>query len=148
MTRPGPRRILPAVRFLEKVAAFGSSELDCWEWGAKRNNRGFGVFWDGHRGVLAHRFSYEMWIGPIPAGLLLDHLCGNPACVRPDHLEPVTRGNEPPGPAADAARGQPAAQTHCAHGHLLPEERSRAGKRRCRPCASRRSAQYRARRRG
>lgn len=40
--------------------------------------------------LLAHRVSYELFVGPVPDGLVLDHLCGNRFCVRPDHLEAVT----------------------------------------------------------
>jgi hypothetical protein len=40
--------------------------------------------------VKAHRFAYMLLVGAIPPGLTLDHLCGQPACVRPEHLEPVT----------------------------------------------------------
>lgn len=40
--------------------------------------------------AAAHRFVYELLVGPIPAGLTIDHLCRVTSCVRPDHLEPVT----------------------------------------------------------
>lgn len=65
----------------------------------------------------AHRYAYELLVGPIPPGYQLDHLCRTPLCVRPDHLEPVTprentlRGN---GPTARHAR-----KTHCIRGHAL-----------------------------
>ena len=74
------------VRFWSQVNKAG----DCWEWtGSLR--RGYGRFKTGRTSVTAHRFSYEHMVGPIPEGLELDHLCRNTACVRPDHLEPVTR---------------------------------------------------------
>jgi hypothetical protein len=64
----------------------------CWEWRATRIRGGYGTF-SPHRGLsrLAHRLSYELHVGPIPDGLTLDHLCKNPGCVNPAHLEPVTQ---------------------------------------------------------
>lgn len=64
---------------------------DCWLWRRLPNKFGYGRF--ANRAgvmVLAHRFAYELVVGPIPEGLVLDHLCETPACVRPEHLEPVT----------------------------------------------------------
>ena len=62
----------------------------CWTWDGNTNRRGYGTFWDGNRKVLAHRWSYEQAVGQIPEGSELDHMCRNPPCVRPDHLEPMT----------------------------------------------------------
>lgn len=62
----------------------------CWLW-TGHTNGSYGVFWDGERHRLTHRFAYELVLGPIPEGLVLDHLCRTPRCVRPDHLEPVTQ---------------------------------------------------------
>lgn len=65
---------------------------NCWLWtGAK--DKGYGKFKIGARGtptVSAYCWSFEQVNGEVPAGLELDHLCRVPACVRPDHLEPVT----------------------------------------------------------
>src|SRR5260221_14462809 len=63
----------------------------CWEWQGYTNNHGYGQFrpTKGDR-RFAHRFSYELFRAPIPTGLVIDHLCRNPRCVNPDHLEPVT----------------------------------------------------------
>jgi len=89
-----------------------------------------------------------MLVGPIPAGLQLDHLCRNRACVRPDHLEPV-RSRENTlrgfGPSAINAR-----KTVCAHGHPFDEAntgRSPNGRRFCRECGRIRARAYQARRR-
>lgn len=42
------------------------------------------------KGYLCHRVSYEMFVGPIPENMVIDHLCGIHHCVKPGHLEPVT----------------------------------------------------------
>mgnify|MGYP001608583411 CR=1 FL=1 len=63
----------------------------CWDWQASKTPGGYGSFRAADRTVCAHRFSYELLVGPIPEGLDLDHLCRNKGCVNPEHLEPVTR---------------------------------------------------------
>jgi len=76
-------------RFLSYVLA-PSSENGCMEWSGHRNADGYGIASYDSGQVRAHRAAYELWEGAIPEGLVLDHLCRNPGCVRPDHLEPVT----------------------------------------------------------
>ena len=81
-----------------------------------------------------HAVVWELFNGPVPAGLVLDHLCRNTRCVRPDHLEPVTQGE-------NVARGDrhKIPRTHCAEGHLLDEANTvrRSGARVCRICRKR-----------
>jgi hypothetical protein len=82
-----------AERFWTKVDRHGPEA--CWLWLGQLNQWGYGHFCRTiapgvHRTVKAHRFAYTLLVGPIPAGLTLDHLCGRRHCVRPDHLEPVT----------------------------------------------------------
>lgn len=60
----------------------------CYVWTGTITTTGYGRFGAYGR---AHRISYEEVNGPIPESLEIDHLCRNPPCVRPDHLEPVTR---------------------------------------------------------
>lgn len=65
-------------------------ETGCWEWGLNKSPEGYGLAWRDGRMRAAHRVFWEEANGPIPDGLPLDHLCINPSCVNPDHLEPVT----------------------------------------------------------
>lgn len=67
----------------------------CWLWNGNIDKNGYGLLHTGgHRGrkVFAHRASYECFIGSIPHGLVLDHLCKNVSCVNPEHLQPVHQG--------------------------------------------------------
>ena len=67
----------------------------CWLWTAACDHGGYGYLHiESRRGspkTGAHRVAYKLLVGPIPDGLDIDHLCRVPACVRPSHLEPVTR---------------------------------------------------------
>lgn len=117
-------------RFWSKVEK-QPGEDGCWIWTAHCNKRGYGKFGVGARIVwLAHRWAYTDANGPIPEGLELDHRCRTPACVRPDHLEPVTHRE-------NMRRGSRAQQTHCIHGHEFTAEntiRKANGTRACRAC--------------
>lgn len=62
----------------------------CWNWALSLDDKGYGRTSDRGRSLKAHRVVYEEMRGPIPDGLVIDHLCNNPKCVNPDHLEPVT----------------------------------------------------------
>lgn len=87
----------------------------CWEWQGRNNGVNYGQFSEGRKNIRAHRRSYEIFKGPIPTGLQLDHLCRNRICVNPSHLEAVTgkvnilRGTAPSAFHAKA--------THCPYGH-------------------------------
>ena len=91
-------------------------DTGCIEWTGSKNDKGYGTFYDGlGSSVMAHRWSYENLVGPIPAGRYLDHLCRNRACVNPSHPEPVTqRENLLRGSTIPAAN---ATKTHCPSGH-------------------------------
>ena len=83
----------------------------CWEWTGAHHNKGYGYFTVGSRTegnrqqVYAHRFAYEALIAPIPDGLESDHLCRNHPCIRPTHIEPVTR-------TLNSQRGLQKGETH------------------------------------
>ena len=128
-----PKTRPPVERFLAK---FEIAESGCWIWTAGRNSDGYGTFNDGvRRGVGAHRFAYLHYVGPIPEGLELDHLCRVRSCVNPDHLEAVTH-------AENIRRGESpsalcALRRHCVNGHEFSPENtytSKRGGRECRIC--------------
>lgn len=73
-------------RFWEKVI---KSE-GCWGWRGAPGPGGYPVITDGTgRGMLSHRYSYALLVGPIPEGLAIDHICHTITCVNPEHLRPV-----------------------------------------------------------
>jgi len=119
-------------RFMSKVRKTDQ----CWEWVAGLTTEGYGKFWLDGRTTLAHRISYQLHRGPIPEGLIIDHLCRNRACVNPDHLDTVThRTNLLRGETLAAAN---AAKTHCRNGHEFNDENTYVvpsdGSRMCRVC--------------
>ena len=102
----------------------------CWRWTGTVNRKGYGTWRCAKRRMGAHRWAHELFIGPIPHGLIIDHLCRNPSCVRPSHLEPVTY-------AENVERGRKKSDvTHCPHGHPYAGHNLiiRNGWRFCRAC--------------
>lgn len=127
-------------RFWSKVKKTRS----CWIWQACLTSRGYGRFNVGASGgcriVFAHRFSYELLVGPIPKGLELDHVCRNKSCVNPRHLKPVTHRQNltAPGSQVGIPSGQlKLSKTHCPSGHELSGDNVRLdknGHRKCKTC--------------
>lgn len=127
-------------RFLKKIDASGAAPSErpelgpCWIWTANKLPAGYGIFGCYGKTTLAHRYSHETFIGPIPDGYQVDHLCRTPSCVNPAHLEAVTaRVNNL---RSNSATSRNAAKTHCLNGHPFDEENTRPvpGGRFCRAC--------------
>lgn len=80
-----------ASRMLQKVE---DGPNGCWLWtGATQGRSGhfnYGQVTVDNKRRLAHRVAHELWVGPIPDGYEVDHLCRTPLCINPDHLEAVT----------------------------------------------------------
>lgn len=76
-------------RFWAKVGK-GDTPGACWMWRGSLASSGYGRLLTKTRYALAHRYSYELHNGPVPAELVIDHTCRNRGCVNPAHLEPVT----------------------------------------------------------
>lgn len=121
---------------------------ECLEWVGHRTQEGYGRF--SSKGLVAfgrnhtaHHIAYELLVGPIPEGLVVDHLCRNRACVSVHHLratsnkENTLSGNSP---FAKNSR-----KTHCKWGHPLTEANVyhwRGLGRHCRTCQRRRMRAY------
>lgn len=62
----------------------------CWPWDGVIADNGYGHLWYSGRNRSAHRLAWEFANGPIPAGLVIDHICHVRHCVNPDHLRLAT----------------------------------------------------------
>ena len=129
-------------RFWAKVDKNGPlwKGTPCWLWTGGKTTAGYGeTFWNQKVGYT-HRLAYQLLIGAIPSGLELDHLCHNPACCNPEHLEAVTHGE-------NIRRGNlrysrfygnyNRVKTHCPQGHpydLFNTYFEPNGHRQCRIC--------------
>lgn len=133
------RSIAAPVRFWARV----NKTDGCWLWTGAADFNGYGRIIVNRKIVLTHRFSYELARGPIPDGLVLDHLCRIPGCVNPSHLEAVTQKE-------NMRRGARVARTHCKRGHRLADDNlepysiNTLGHRNCVTCRRERARGYRA----
>lgn len=131
----------PTLRFLAKTMRAPSG---CLIWlGAHDPKRGYGTFTHEGRCVGAHRVSHLLFIGPIPSGFQVDHLCRNRRCVEPMHLEAVLpRVNTLRGMGPSARNGSKA---RCIRGHEFTPENTQVaadGERSCRKCKALRQRGY------
>ncbi len=108
----------------------------CWAWLAGTNGKGYGVIGVGRRGqgkAYAHRVIYEALVAQIHEGQEIDHLCHRRDCVRPSHLEAVTRQeNIKRQRSHGPSRGGTCARGHAMVGYNVEVA---CGNRRCRACA-------------
>lgn len=123
----------------------------CWLWTGHVDKNGYGSIKVKGKTCRVHRVSYETHMGPIPEGLVIDHLCRVTCCANPNHLEPVTnRENIRRGVSGDKGkhhREKKLAQTHCPHGHAYSGKNLRyapSGQRVCRTCSKLNMRRYRA----
>jgi hypothetical protein len=119
-------------RFWGKVDASGT----CWTWIAGLIPQGYGSFWLRGKTRRSHKVAYESVVGPVPDGLVLDHICRNRRCVNPDHLRVVTHRENIFAPGSMCLAAQNAEKDECLRGHLLSGENLLIweGKRSCRIC--------------
>lgn len=85
----------PLKRYRNPEESFKSrcrqTETGCVVWSGSLATGGYGMMSANGKKVRAHRYAWERVNGPIPDGLVIDHICGNRACVNVDHLRPTTR---------------------------------------------------------
>lgn len=141
-------------RFVDKIEVSASG---CWLWTAKLSPERYPYFKLAGRSVLAHRLAHEHWIGPIPEGHEVDHLCFNSPCVNPSHLEAVTpeenieRARRAGRLSLRPAVHPNAAKTHCRRSHPLAGDNLRVIQwrdktmRQCKACGAMHSRSHRAR---
>jgi hypothetical protein len=130
-------------RLFDRIAFEPNS--GCWLWEGCLSAGTYGsMLFDG-RMQKTHRVAYQLFVGPVPEGMDLDHLCRTRICCNPDHLEPVTR--------AENLRRSPlmdrnSMRTHCIRGHEFTPENTMTrpnGWRTCRECMRNHIRAWRAR---
>jgi len=145
-----PRGTPISTRIQDRITI--DANTGCWTWSGPIQPNGYAMMSVGRSRRYVHRLAFETWIGPIPRGLDIDHLCRNRACCNPQHLEPVARAeniNRGNGPNVLARLN--GNKTHCANGHEFTSDNTRmrpSGGRRCRTCARDESRAKRSKLRG
>lgn len=118
----------------------------CWRWTAYIDPFGYGRF-SAAGEIRAHRWSYKHFVGPIPDGLVIDHICRVRCCVNPAHLRAVTSGENTWAPGSIAPAKILGTSEACVNGHPWTEASTRLnskGYRSCRICANESNRRQRA----
>ena len=120
-------------------------ETGCLEWTGSLS-KGYGQINVGVRPEKVHRLMYRLWVGEIPDGMSIDHLCRNTKCAAPDHLEAVTLSENTRRQLQDIGHHN-ALKTHCPKGHPYDESNTRYASqgtgRVCRMCRADSNRRYR-----
>ena len=124
--------MLPVPATTAEVTGEEAMRSPCWFWqDASLNPKGYAQVSRG-RTRSGHRAVYTLLVGPVPAGMVIDHLCRTPNCVNPDHLEVVTNAeNILRGVSFSAVNAK---KTKCPKGHPLDGVRRDRVERYCRTC--------------
>lgn len=126
-----------------------ASTTPCWITDVAPNSSGYSYKRVNGTKLPYHRYLYQLFMGPVPSALQLDHLCRNRWCVNPDHLEPVTRReNILRGISFSAINAR---KKECPHGHSYEEESVNVQlykQRICRTCKAEANVRYRRSREG
>jgi len=127
------------LKFFSKIEI---DQNDCWNRTINSRPDGYTRVHIDKKRFYAHRFIYQYYYGKIDSKLSIDHLCRNPSCVNPIHLELVTRGE-------NVKRGINAKRenTHCPQGHEYNKENTYYYPkfRRCKICLRRQVKEYKLR---
>lgn len=102
----------------------------CRYWLGSKNQDGYGMMSFQGTTRLVHNVAYELYIGPVPEGKELDHICRNRWCINHHHLEPVTHKE-------NGLRGSFHQKQFCVRGHPRNSQNlqtTASGKTDCRLC--------------
>lgn len=140
-----PKKATPLLQRLHGNIAMPNGPGCCWIWQRAKRPGGYGITHVGHKTWYVHRLTHTLYNGPIPEGYEIDHLCNQPPCCNPAHLEAVT--------PKENKRRKRERRTHCSNGHEYNAKNTRTtttrhGKtqRSCRICQAASQRRYAKRR--
>ena len=113
----------------------------CWEWDGAHDRDGYGLVSPPAMTIqFAHRIAYAAAYGPIPKGMVIDHMCRNRGCWKPGHLRTLTNAQNVLDDNSEAFTAINARKTHCIRGHALEGDNLipyylKQGRRKCKACA-------------